>query len=128
MNAILWFSQYCLGGLEVMDNQKLILYIGSVFLLVIGIYTLYIGQVSQGVTWFILAILFLSISTQMGIPIKAVKMRKIIISICGILLLGIGALTLYFGDLLAGTAWLIAGILGIFVSLMLVGYKRPKSE
>lgn len=111
-----------------MDNQKLILYIGSVFLLIIGIYTLYIGQVSQGVTWFILAILFLSISTQMGIPIKAVKMRKIIISICGILLLGIGALTLYFGDLLAGAAWLIAGILGIFVSLMLVGYKRPKSE
>ena len=111
-----------------MDNQKLILYIGSVFLLLIGIYTLYIGHVSQGVTWFILAIMFLSISTQMGIPIKAVKMRKIIISICGILLLGIGALTLYFGDLLAGTAWLIAGILGIFVSLMLVGYKRPKSE
>ncbi len=111
-----------------MDNQKLILYIGSVFLLLIGIYTLYIGHVSQGVTWFILAIMFLSISTQMGIPIKAVKLRKIIISICGIILLIIGALTLYFGDLVAGVAWLIAGILGIFVSLMLVGHNEPKSE
>jgi branched-subunit amino acid ABC-type transport system permease component len=111
-----------------MDNQKIILYIGSVFLLIIGFYTLYIGQLSQAVTWFILAILFLSISTQMGIPIRAVKMRKIIISICGIILLGIGAITLYFGDLLTGVAWLIAGMLGIFVSLMLVGYKEPKSE
>ncbi len=112
-----------MGGLDLMNNQKLIIYIGSAFLLIIGLYTLYIGQVSQGVTWFILAILFLSISTQIGIPIRAVKLRKIIIIICSISLMGIGGVTLYYGDFLAGVAWFIAGILGIFVSFMLVGYE-----
>lgn len=111
-----------------MDNQKLILYIGSVFLLIIGIYTLYIGQVSQGVTWFILGIIFLSVSTQVGIPIRAVKVRKIIILICAIILLGIGGAMLYYGDLLAGLAWLIAGILGILVSLMLVGPETVRTN
>jgi hypothetical protein len=112
-----------LGGLDLMNNHKLIIYVGSAFLLILGLYTLYIGEISQGITWFILAILFLSISTQMGIPIRAVKLRKIIILICAIILLGIGGVTLYSGDFLAGVAWFIAGILGIFVSFMLVGHE-----
>ncbi len=37
--------------------------------------------------------------------------------------MGIGGVTLYYGDFLAGVAWFIAGILGIFVSFMLVGYE-----
>jgi hypothetical protein len=36
-----------------MDNRKLILYIGSILLLIIGIYTVYIGQLSQGVVRFV---------------------------------------------------------------------------
>ncbi len=104
-----------------MDNQKLILYIGSVLLMIIGIYTFYLGQTSQGVIWIILGVIFLSVSPQLGRPIKAVKIRKIIVLICAIILLGIGGFMLYFGEFLAGIAWIVAGILGVLISLMLVG-------
>ncbi len=30
---------------------------------------------------------------------------------------------LYFGDFLAGIAWIVAGILGLLISFMLVGHK-----
>ena len=106
-----------------MDNQKLILYIGSILLLVIGIYSVYIDQLSQGMVWFILGIIFLSVSPQLGRPIKAVKIRKTIVLICAIILLGIGGAMLYFGDFLAGIAWIVAGILGILISFMLIGHQ-----
>jgi len=106
-----------------MDNQKLILYIGSIILLIIGVYTIFIGQISQGVIWIILAVIFLSVSPQLGHPIKAVKIRKIIILICALILLGIGGYMLYIGEFLAGIAWMVAGVLGVLISLMLVGYK-----
>ncbi|BDZ70093.1 hypothetical protein [Methanobacterium petrolearium] len=106
-----------------MDNRKLILYIGSILLLIIGIYTVYIGQLSQGVVWFVLGIIFLSVSPQLGRPIKAVKIRKTIILLCAIILLGIGGFMLYAGDLLAGIAWIVAGILGLLISFMLVGHQ-----
>ncbi|OPX59169.1 MAG: hypothetical protein A4E25_01329 [Methanobacterium sp. PtaB.Bin024] len=102
-----------------MDNRKIILYIGSILLLIIGIYTVYIGQLSQGVVWFVLGIIFLSVSPQLGRPIKAVKIRKTIILLCAIILLGIGGFVLYTGDLLAGIAWIVAGVLGLLISLML---------
>ncbi|MDO5835834.1 MAG: hypothetical protein Q4P17_04935 [Methanobacterium sp.] len=106
-----------------MDSQKIILYIGSVILLIIGGYTVYTGQTSQGVIWFILGVIFLSISSQLGRPIKAVKVRKMIILLCAIILLGIGVYMLYFGEFLAGIAWIVAGILGLLISFMLVGNK-----
>lgn len=106
-----------------MDNQKLILYIGSIILLIIGIYTVYIGQMSQGVLWFILGVIFISISPQLGRPIRAVKIRKGIILICAIILLGIGVLMFYYGEFLAGIAWLVAGIMGLLISFMLTGHK-----
>lgn len=106
-----------------MNSQKTILYIGSAILVIIGAYTVYMGQTSQGVIWFILGVIFLSISSQLGRPIKAVKVRKMIILLCAIILLGIGAFMLYFGEFLAGIAWIVAGILGLLISFMLVGHK-----
>jgi drug/metabolite transporter (DMT)-like permease len=106
-----------------MNSQKTILYIGSIILVIIGAYTVYMGQISQGVIWFILGVIFLSISSQLGRPIKAVKVRKMIILLCAIILLGIGAFMLYFGEFLAGIAWIVAGILGLLISFMLVGHK-----
>lgn len=106
-----------------MNSQKTILYIGSTILVIIGAYTVYMGQTSQGVIWFILGVIFLSISSQLGRPIKAVKVRKMIILLCAIILLGIGAFMLYFGEFLAGIAWIVAGILGLLISFMLVGHK-----
>jgi len=106
-----------------MKSQKTILYIGSAILVIIGAYTVYMGQTSQGVIWFILGVIFLSISSQLGRPIKAVKVRKMIILLCALILLGIGAFMLYFGDFLAGIAWIVAGILGLLISFMLVGHK-----
>ncbi|AUB57746.1 MULTISPECIES: hypothetical protein [Methanobacterium] len=106
-----------------MNSQKTILYIGSAILVIIGAYTVYMGQTSQGVIWFILGVIFLSISSQLGRPIKAVKVRKMIILVCAIILLGIGAFMLYFGEFLAGIAWIVAGILGLLISFMLVGHK-----
>ncbi|AUB55275.1 hypothetical protein DSECCO2_218970 [anaerobic digester metagenome] len=106
-----------------MNSQKTILYIGSAILVIIGAYTVYMGQTSQGVIWFILGVIFLSISPQLGRPIKAVKVRKMIILVCAIILLGIGAFMLYFGEFLAGIAWIVAGILGLLISFMLVGHK-----
>jgi hypothetical protein len=114
----------CLWGRKtLMNNQKIILYIGSAILLIIGTYTVYIGQMSQGVIWFILGVIFLSISPQLGRPIKAVKVRKWIVSACAIILLGIGAYMFYVGEFLAGIAWAVAGILGLLISFMLVGHK-----
>jgi len=106
-----------------MNSQKTILYIGSAILVIIGVYTVYMGQTSQGVIWFILGVIFLSISSQLGRPIKAVKVRKMIILFCALILLGIGAFMLYFGEFLAGIAWIVAGILGLLISFMLVGHK-----
>ena len=106
-----------------MNSQKTILYIGSAILVIIGAYTVYMGQTSQGVIWFILGVIFLSISSQLGRPIKAVKVRKMIILLCAIILLGIGVYMLYFGEFLAGIAWIVAGILGLLISFMLVGNK-----
>jgi hypothetical protein len=106
-----------------MNSQKTILYIGSAILVIIGAYTVYMGQTSQGVIWFILGVIFLSISSQLGRPIKAVKVRKMIILLCAIILLGIGAFMLYFGEFMAGIAWIVAGILGLLISFMLVGHK-----
>lgn len=106
-----------------MNNQKTILYIGSAILLIIGAYTVYMGQTSQGVIWFVLGVIFLSISPQLGRPIKAVKIRKIIIVLCAIILLGIGAYTLYVGEFLAGIAWVVAGLMSLLISFMLVGQK-----
>ncbi|HII84006.1 MAG TPA: hypothetical protein HA271_04010 [Methanobacterium subterraneum] len=106
-----------------MNSQKTILYIGSAILVIIGAYTVYMGQTSQGVIWFILGVIFLSISPQLGRPIKAVKVRKMIILVCAIILLGIGAFMLYFGEFLTGIAWIVAGILGLLISFMLVGHK-----
>ncbi len=106
-----------------MNNQKTILYIGSAILLIIGAYTVYMGQTSQGVIWFILGVIFLSISPQLGRPIKAVNVRKRIVLLCAIILLGIGAYMLYVGEFLAGIAWAVAGILGLLISFMLVGQK-----
>lgn len=106
-----------------MNNQKTILYIGSAILLLIGAYTVYMGQTSQGVIWFILGVIFLSISPQLGRPIKAVKVRKRIVLLCAIILLGIGGYMLFAGEFLAGIAWVIAGILGLLISFMLVGQK-----
>ncbi|MCC7550177.1 MAG: hypothetical protein KO316_01595 [Methanobacterium sp.] len=106
-----------------MDNQKIILYIGSIILLIIGIYTILMGQTSQGMIWIVLSLIFLAISPQLGRPIKAAKTRKIIILICALILLGIGGYMLYLGEFLAGIAWLVAGILGLLISFMLVGDK-----
>jgi len=106
-----------------MNSQKTILFIGSAILVIIGAYTVYMGQTSQGVIWFILGVIFLSISSQLGRPIKAVKVRKMIILLCAIILLGIGAFMLYFGEFMAGIAWIVAGILGLLISFMLVGHK-----
>jgi threonine/homoserine/homoserine lactone efflux protein len=106
-----------------MDNQKIILYIGSVLLLIIGIYAFFIGQTSQGVVWFVLGVIFLSVSPQLGRPIKAVKIRKTIVLICAIILLGIGGYTLYVGEILAGIAWIVAGMLGVLISFMLIGHQ-----
>lgn len=105
-----------------MNTQKLILYIGSVILLIIGIYSLYIGQTSQGIIWFILGVIFLSVSPQMGRPIKAVRVRKIIILICALFLLVIGGYMLLVSQFMEGIAWIIAGILGIYISRVLKGY------
>jgi len=104
-----------------MKHQKIILYLGSLVLLIIGAYNVYMGQMSQGIIWIILGVIFLSISPQLGRPIKAVKVRKSIILLCALVLLGIGAYTLYTADLMAGIAWLIAGLMGVLISLMLVG-------
>ncbi len=106
-----------------MDNQKIILYIGSIILLLIGIYTFYIGQTSQGVIWFILGVIFISVSPQLGRPIKAVETRKKIVLLCAIILLAIGGYMLYIGEFLAGIAWLVAGVLGLLISFMLVGHQ-----
>jgi len=104
-----------------MNIQKAILYIGSVILLIIGAYTFYMGQTSQGVIWFVLGVIFLSISPQLGRPIKAIKMRKIIVILCALILIGIGGYTLYVGEFLAGAAWIIAGFMSLLISFMLVG-------
>jgi len=117
----LYCGKLVLGRETLMNIQKAILYIGSVILLIIGAYTFYMGQTSQGVIWFVLGVIFLSISPQLGRPIKAVKMRKIIIILCAIILLGIGGYTLYLGEFLAGAAWIIAGIMSLLISFMLVG-------
>lgn len=106
-----------------MNNQKTILYIGSAILLLIGAYTAYMGQTSQGVIWFILGVIFLSISPQLGRPIKAAKVRKRIVLLCAVILLGIGAYMFYAGEFLAGIAWVVSGILGLLISFMLVGEK-----
>ncbi len=106
-----------------MNTQKIILYIGSAILLIIGAYTFYMGQTSQGVIWFILGVIFISISPQLGRPIKAVKVRKIIVLLCAVILLGIGAYTFFVGELLAGIAWGVAGIMSLLISFMLVGQK-----
>ncbi|NYB52683.1 MAG: hypothetical protein HVN35_09020 [Methanobacteriaceae archaeon] len=102
-----------------MDNQKIILYTGSIILLLIGIYSLYMGQTSQAVTWITLGVIFLSVSPQLGKPIKAVKIRKTIILVCAVILLGIGGYMLYEGDFLAGIAWIVAGCLGMLISSMM---------
>ncbi len=104
-----------------MNHQKIILYVGSVVLLIIGAYNVYMGQMSQGIIWIILGVIFLSISPQLGRPLTAVKVRKMMTLLCALILLGIGAYTLYMADLMAGIAWLIAGVMGILISLMLVG-------
>ncbi|CDG66093.1 MAG: hypothetical protein PWQ15_1887 [Methanobacterium sp.] len=104
-----------------MNYQKIILYLGSIILMIIGAYTVYVGQVSQGMIWVILGVIFLAISPQLGRPIKAVKVRKTIILICAIILLGIGAYTLYTADLITGVAWLISGLMGLLISFSLVG-------
>lgn len=104
-----------------MDNKKVILYIGSVILLIIGIYTFFLGQTSQGVIWFILGVIFLSVSPQLGRPIKAIKIRRAIILVCAIILVAIGGYMLYVGEFLAGIAWIVAGALGTLISFMLVG-------
>ncbi len=104
-----------------MNHKKITLYLGSVVLLIIGAYNAYKGQISQGLIWIILGVIFLSTTPQLGHPIKAVKVRKGIILLCALILLGIGANTLLTTDLIAGIAWLIAGLMGILISIMLVG-------
>jgi hypothetical protein len=106
-----------------MDSQKIILYIGSIILLIIGIYTFYLGQTSQGVIWFILGVIFISVSPQLGRPIKAVKIRKAIVLVCALILLVIGGYMLYVGEFIAGIAWIVAGALGMLISFMLVGHQ-----
>jgi hypothetical protein len=106
-----------------MDSQKIILYIGSIILLIIGIYTFYLGQTSQGVIWFILGVIFISVSPQLGRPIKALKIRKGIVLVCALILLVIGGYTLYVGEFIAGIAWIVAGALGMLISFMLVGHQ-----
>jgi hypothetical protein len=102
-----------------MDIREVIVYAGASILLIFGIYNFFSGNTSYGFLWIILGIFFLAIIQPIKKPMKAAKVRKIIILFCGVLLLILGGYNIYIYQIYPGIAWIIAGIIGIFVGTMI---------
>lgn len=109
-----------------MELQKAIIYLGVVILLAMGIYSSLIGLASQGLLWILIGIFFFTIYKQAGKPLKAVKARKIIVKVCAFILLVLGGYSLYQGQVLSATAWVVASVLGFIISFMLKGFEDFK--
>jgi hypothetical protein len=102
-----------------MNYSKLVLYVGSIILLIIGIYTIFTGETSPGIVWVLLGVIFFSVSLQIGQPIKGIRIRRRVILVCAIFLLLIGVYVLYLGQILPGIVWIVSGILGLLITSML---------
>jgi hypothetical protein len=99
--------------------REVLVYCGASILLIFGIYNFFSGSASYGLLWIILGIFFLAITQSIKKPMKAAKLRKIIILLCAIILLVLGGYSIYVYQIYPGIAWIIAGIIGIFVGTMI---------
>jgi uncharacterized membrane protein len=102
-----------------MNFREVIVYAGASILLIFGVYNLISGNASYGLLWIILGIFFLAITQSIKKPMKAAKTRKIIIILCAIILLALGGYSIYIDKIYPGFAWIIAGIIGIFIGTMI---------
>jgi hypothetical protein len=108
--------------------RELIVYGGASILLIFGVYNFLSGNASYGLLWIILGIFFLAITQPIKKPMKAAKVRKIIIFLCAIILLVLGGYSIYVNQIYPGIAWMIAGIIGIFVGTMIKSPEDIKSS
>jgi len=111
-----------------MNIREVIVYAGASILLIFGVYNLLSGNASYGMLWIILGVFFLAITQPIKKPMKAAKARKIIIILCAIILLALGVYSIYIYQIYPGIAWIIAGIIGIFVGTMINGNKENKVD
>jgi hypothetical protein len=102
-----------------MNIREVIVYAGASILLIFGVYNLFSGNASYGLLWFIIGVFFLAITQPIKKPMKAAKVRKIIIFICAIILLVLGIYSIVLYQIYPGIAWIIAGIIGIFVATLI---------